>query len=153
MKLFSATRSGGVLLFIHHITQAIFLKSSTSKFVMCLFKACFLSTLGCPDKGMHLHCVLATEMAQFLNALVMNVCPHNEVILSVLLVVFVFCKIKIFLVRGIGCSIEESCLKSAFRHDLMTNMKEGVCFLKFSFSPCVNFPLIVGFMHYKILCL
>lgn len=97
------------------------------------FKACFLSTLGCPDKGRHLHCVLETKLFLLLKALLKNARPHNKVIWSVLLVVVVvFCKIKIFLVRCIGCSIEESSLKSAFRDDLTTNMKEGVCFLKFS---------------------
>jgi len=41
--------------------------------------------LACPDKGMQLHYVLETEPLLLLKALVKNVCPHNEVILSVLL--------------------------------------------------------------------
>lgn len=101
---------------------------------------------------MHLHFVLESQPFLLLKALVKNMCPHSEVVLSVLLVVVVvFCKIKIFLVRGVGCSVEERSLKSAFRDDLTTNMKEGVCFLKFNFSLSVSFPLILGFTCYKIL--
>lgn len=71
-------------------------------------------------------------------------CSHNEVILSILLMVVVvmFCKIKVFLVRCIGCSIEESFSRPAFREDLTTNVKKGVSCIKFSFSFCFNFPLI-----------
>lgn len=90
-----------------------------------------------PDKGMHLHCVLETKPFLLLKASVKNVCPHNEVILSlILVVVVVFCKFNVFLVRCIGCSVEESSLKSAFRHDLTTNMREGFVFLN-SVSVCV----------------
>lgn len=104
---------------------------------------------------MHLHCVLESKPFLLLKALLKNMCPHNEVILlSVLLmVVVVFCKIKILLVRGVGCCVEESSLKPTFRDDLATNMKDGVCFLKFSLILSVSFPLILGFMCYKILCL
>lgn len=35
-----------------------------------------------------------------------------------------FCKIKVFLVRCIGCSIEESFSRPAFREDLTTNVKK-----------------------------
>lgn len=80
------------------------------------FKAYFLSTVGYPENSMYLYCILETLPFLLHKALLRNVCPHNEVIISVLLVVVVvmLCKIKVFLVRCIGCSIEERSLKPTF---------------------------------------